>query len=40
MNRYGFNARQCLLKAICETAQYQFGDRNGVLGDIIHILFL
>ncbi|XP_031621581.1 uncharacterized protein LOC116339694 [Contarinia nasturtii] len=35
----GFNANHCILKAICETAQYQFGNENGLLGDIIHILF-
>lgn len=37
--RSGFDGHFCLLKAICETAQHDYGYRNGVLGDLIHLLF-
>lgn len=37
--RSGFDPHFCLLKAICEAAQYDFGYRNGVIGDLIHVLF-
>lgn len=39
IDRRGFNAKYCVLKAICEVVQYQFSSENGVLGDLIHILF-
>lgn len=37
--RAGFNGEECLLKAICETAAEPFAEHNGVLGDIMHIVF-
>lgn len=37
--RAGFNGEECLFKAICEAAEHPFGDYNGVLGDIVHIIF-
>lgn len=37
--RSGFNGKPCILRAICEMAQYKFGNNNGVLGDILHIIF-
>lgn len=36
--RNGFHGKYCLLKAICEAAEIPFGEHNGVLGDIIHII--
>lgn len=38
-NRAGFDGEECLFKAICEAAEQPFGDHNGVLGDIVHIIF-
>ncbi|XP_012284503.1 uncharacterized protein LOC105701921 [Orussus abietinus] len=35
----GFPGRQCLLRSICETAHYPVHLRNGVLGDIMRIVF-
>lgn len=37
--RAGFNGEECVLKAICETADQPFAEHNGVLGDIMHIIF-
>lgn len=37
--RAGFNGEECLFRAICEAAEQPFGDHNGVLGDIVHIIF-
>lgn len=37
--RYGFDGKSCLLKAICDVSQHQYGQNNGLIGDIIHILF-
>lgn len=39
MSTMGLNGRQCLLKTICEVAAIALGDHNGVLGDIVHIIF-
>lgn len=39
MLRAGYDGRECLLKAICETTQHPLEEHNGVLGDIVHILF-
>lgn len=35
----GYNGHDCLLRAICEAAEIPLGLHNGVLGDIIHVLF-
>lgn len=37
--RAGLNGEKCLLKAICETAEEPYTEHNGVVGDIIHIIF-
>ncbi|KAG5670637.1 hypothetical protein PVAND_000885 [Polypedilum vanderplanki] len=35
----GFDGKKCLLRAICESAQNSFLEVNGVLGNILHIIF-
>lgn len=35
----GFNGHECLLRTICEAADLPLGLHNGVLGDIMHIVF-
>lgn len=37
--RYSFDGKSCLLKAICDVSQHQYSQNNGLIGDIIHILF-
>lgn len=39
MSAMGLNGRQCLLKTICEVSAIVLGEHNGVLGDIVHIIF-
>lgn len=36
--RMNLNGRQCVLKSICESAAAPFDDRNGLLGELMHIL--
>lgn len=36
--RMKLNGRQCVLKSICESAAAPFDDRNGLLGELMHIL--
>ncbi|KAH8339152.1 hypothetical protein KR074_006013, partial [Drosophila pseudoananassae] len=36
--RMKLNGRSCVLKSICESASAPFDDRNGLLGEILHIL--
>lgn len=35
----GYNGHDCLLRAICEAAEIPLGLHNGVLGDLMHIIF-
>lgn len=35
----GYNGHNCLLRAICEASEIPLGLDNGVLGDIMHIIF-
>ncbi|XP_065369022.1 uncharacterized protein LOC135961451 [Calliphora vicina] len=37
--RSGFEGEPCLLRLICETNASELGEINGVLGNLIHILF-
>ncbi|KAF5286309.1 hypothetical protein FQA39_LY04207 [Lamprigera yunnana] len=37
INSHGYPGRECLLRTICEAAEFAL-DGNGVLGDIMHIL--
>ncbi|KAF2888019.1 hypothetical protein ILUMI_18154 [Ignelater luminosus] len=37
INSHGYPGKECLLRAICEAAEYTL-ENNGVLGDILHIL--
>ncbi|XP_014470429.1 PREDICTED: uncharacterized protein LOC106742206 [Dinoponera quadriceps] len=34
----GYSGRECLLRAICETSEFPL-QHNGVIGDIVHVLF-
>ncbi|KAH8373962.1 hypothetical protein KR200_004897 [Drosophila serrata] len=36
--RMKLNGRVCVLKSICESAAAPFDDRNGLLGEVLHIL--
>ncbi|XP_064545821.1 uncharacterized protein LOC135433599 [Drosophila montana] len=36
--RMQLNGRQCILKSICESAASPFDERNGLLGELLHIL--
>ncbi|XP_034481405.1 uncharacterized protein LOC117787069 [Drosophila innubila] len=36
--RMHLNGRQCVLKSICESSAAPFDDRNGLLGELLHIL--
>ncbi|KAH8408077.1 hypothetical protein KR222_009225, partial [Zaprionus bogoriensis] len=36
--RMKINGRQCVLKSICESAAAPFDERNGLLGELLHIL--
>ncbi|KAH8379912.1 hypothetical protein KR009_008003 [Drosophila setifemur] len=36
--RMKLNGRPCVLKSICESASAPFDDRNGLLGELLHIL--
>ncbi|GLV45050.1 uncharacterized protein CBL_14377 [Carabus blaptoides fortunei] len=38
LNKYGYKGQSCLFRAICESAMSSFV-HNGVLGDIMHIIF-
>lgn len=35
----GFNGTACLLKTICETAESDLYENNGVFGNLFHIIF-
>nr|XP_023029755.1 uncharacterized protein LOC111517735 [Leptinotarsa decemlineata] len=37
IEEYGYNGKECLLRTICEAAEYST-EGTGVLGDILHIL--
>lgn len=34
----GFEGRSCIMRMICESAQVNFTYKNGILGELIHIL--
>ncbi|XP_017840316.1 uncharacterized protein LOC108598210 [Drosophila busckii] len=36
--RMKLNGRQCVLKSICESAAAPFDERNGLLGELLHIV--
>lgn len=36
--RMQLNGRQCVLKSICESSAAPFDERNGLLGELLHIL--
>ncbi|KAH8370802.1 hypothetical protein KR093_005033 [Drosophila rubida] len=37
-HRMQLNGRQCVLKSICESSAAPFDERNGLLGELLHIL--
>lgn len=39
LDAHGLNGKACLLSIICEVANNDFYETNGVLGNIFHILF-
>jgi hypothetical protein len=39
MEKYGINGEKCLLRLICDVSGSDFIQRNGVLGNLFHILF-
>lgn len=39
LNRAGFNGTACLLKTICNTAESDLPENNGVFGNLFHIVF-
>jgi hypothetical protein len=39
MEKYGINGEKCLLRLICEVAGSELVERNGVFGNLFHILF-
>lgn len=38
-NARGIEGRPCLLRTICEVAEVPFGELNGILGELMHIMF-
>ncbi|XP_055846079.1 uncharacterized protein LOC129912024 [Episyrphus balteatus] len=38
IENYGYDGRECLLQAICETSTTKFSKRISVLGELMHIL--
>lgn len=39
LNSFGLNGNACLLKTICQVADVALGRNNGVLGDLVHVIF-
>ncbi|XP_049288489.1 uncharacterized protein LOC125766505 isoform X1 [Anopheles funestus] len=39
LNRYGYNGKKCILRMICEIATYPVRDANGMIGDLLQLLF-
>lgn len=39
MSSFGLNGNACLLKTICQVAEVALGRNNGVLGDLVHVIF-
>lgn len=40
MDKSGLRGRDCMLKAICETAADSFEQHNGLIGSVVDVLFL
>ncbi|XP_055843789.1 uncharacterized protein LOC129910433, partial [Episyrphus balteatus] len=40
MEHFGLNGSDCLLRTICEVAESSIYESNGVLGSILHVLFM
>ncbi|XP_050088181.1 uncharacterized protein LOC126572702 [Anopheles aquasalis] len=39
LTRYGFDGKKCILRMICELASWPVHEGNGVIGDIMQLLF-
>lgn len=39
MRAFGLNGKECLMKTICQVADVALGRNNGVLGDLVHVIF-
>lgn len=40
LNSKNIDGKQCVMRAICEASQLQFGLQSGLLGEIFHVLFV
>jgi hypothetical protein len=40
LNGRGIDGKQCVLRAICEASRLHFTHESGLLGEILHILFM
>lgn len=38
VKHHGFEGRPCIMRMICESAQVNFTYKNGILGELMHIL--
>lgn len=38
VTHHGFEGRSCIMRMICESAQVNFTYKNGILGELMHIL--
>ncbi|KAG6801303.1 hypothetical protein HZU73_03424 [Apis mellifera caucasica] len=38
-DNYGYQGHECLLRAICETSEHSLLRHNGLIGDILHVIF-
>ncbi|XP_052863183.1 uncharacterized protein LOC128269819 [Anopheles cruzii] len=39
LTRYGFDGKKCILRMICELASWPVRETNGVLGDMLQLIF-
>uniref|UniRef100_A0A182LRB5 Uncharacterized protein n=1 Tax=Anopheles culicifacies TaxID=139723 RepID=A0A182LRB5_9DIPT len=39
LQRYGFAGKRCILRMICDLAETPLGHENGVLGDVLQLIF-
>lgn len=39
LESFGLKGNACLLKTICQVAEVALGRNNGVLGDLVHVIF-
>uniref|UniRef100_A0A182Q2Q2 Uncharacterized protein n=1 Tax=Anopheles farauti TaxID=69004 RepID=A0A182Q2Q2_9DIPT len=39
LQRYGYDGKRCILRMICDLGSYPVRDANGILGDIVQLVF-